>query len=172
MENQIYHHGVKGMKWGVRRAEKRALRADQAIRRIGTTKKANKLRYEDRDAEARENYTGKKAKHLKRVLAENKAAYDSTEVDNNYAIARQKAKKDKSYKKTTEYIKARNAFSKQQSQRMLFGELGHQRIETLKNMGRSEKAAKGKVIGEQVLAGLGMATVSIAAGLVISKYSR
>ena len=168
---ELYHHGVKGMKWGVRRyqnkdgsltaaGKKRNARADQAIRRIGKTRKQNELEYEEMNATSRDRYSGKDKK-LKRSLAVNKALYDSSEVVNRYAIARQQAKKDKSYKMSDEYLSAKKAYSKQQAQKRLYGEFGHRRIEQLKNMGSSEKQAKNRALTEQLLAG------AIAAGVIV-----
>lgn len=169
---ELYHHGVKGMKWGVRRAEKRALRADQAIRRIGTTRKSNKMRYNDMDSEAKENLTGRKAKRLKKTLASNKALYDDTEISNKFYQEMHRAKKDKAYKKSDAYTKAKKEYGERQTQKMLFGATGSQRIETLRNMGHSKKSAKARVAAEQFAAGVAAVAVSVLIGVVAEKAGR
>lgn len=162
--DELMHYGVKGMKWGHRRAEKRIARADKQIRRLNTLRDNNKNVYKTMQQESREMYTGKKAKKLNKALAGDKAIYDTSEVNNRYAIARQNAKKDKAYKNSNEYKSAKAAFNKQQTQVLLYGAMGHQRIETLKNMGYSEKKAKGKTFAEQALLG-------VAAGAAIAGTS-
>lgn len=156
--DELYHYGVPGMKWGHRRAQKRIQRADRRIRKIEKTRAQNKLEYEEMKAESRDMYSGKKkAKKLAKSLAGDKALYDTSETTNKYLIARQKAKKDKAYKNSAEYKQARTAYGKQQTQQVLFGTAGHQRIETLKNLGVSEKKAKVRTAVEQTLIAAGVA---------------
>lgn len=163
--DELMHYGVKGMKWGHRRAQKRIERANKQIRRLNTLRDNNKRVYETMQQESREMYTGKKAKRLNKALAGDKAIYDTSEVLNRYAIAKQNAKKDKAYKNSSEYKEAKKAYSKQYAQQVMYGTMGHQRIETLKNMGYSEKKAKGKTFAEQALAG-----VAVGAALAGTSY--
>ena len=146
---ELYHHGVPGMKWGVRKADKRAARADRKIKKIERLREINKSNYDKEVSIAKSKYSDpKKAKKLDNALAKSKAKFDTTEVSNKYNLARQKAKKDPTYKQSEEYIKAKSAFMKQSSQQFMFTEKGHVRIETLKNKGMSEKAARGRVAAE------------------------
>lgn len=161
--NELYHYGVKGMKWGVRRAKKRAERADRNIRRLENLRTNNKIDYREMDRSAREKYSNpKKAKKLNMALATNKARYDRSEMINQYAIANQKAKKDKNYKNSTEYIRAKNAYSKAYTTELLYGSEGSIRINALKSTGKSDKQAKGQVFAEQVLLGVGIGALSVA----------
>lgn len=43
--NELYHHGIKGMRWGVRRFQKKD----------GTLTNAGKKRYDDEDARAQKD---------------------------------------------------------------------------------------------------------------------
>lgn len=157
------------MKWGVRRAQKRVARADKNIGRLTTLKKNNKNVYNTMQSEARTKYANK-AKKLTKVSANNKAAYDRTETINNYAIARQKAKKDPSYKKSEEYIKAKNKWRKQYTQDVVYGDFGSQRIDSLKNRGYSDKKAKGRVMAETVLASIGASAIIVGTQYAMSRY--
>lgn len=163
------------MKWGVRRAQKRAERnerADRRIRRLETNRKKNKLEYEEMKAVSRDAYSApNKSKKLKKSLANDKAVYDISETTNKYLIAKNKAKKDETYKQSAEYQKAKRDYGKQTSQQILYGNMGHQRIETLKNMGMSEKKAKGKVAAEQVLAGVAAGFLMLGTSYAINKLT-
>lgn len=168
-DNSLAHYGVMGMKWGVRRGKgqqatrssaRKIKKADRKISTLGSVKRINESTYKEMNKESKEIYTGKKAKKLNRSLAANKALYDTTKVVNNYNIAKQNVKKDKSYKNSPEYQKAKSAYSKQRTQQMIYGPVGHQRIETLKNDGYTAKRAKGRVFTEQVsVAALTVATM-------------
>ena len=166
-DDVLYHYGVKGMRWGQRRAQKRETRINRTISKLGTQKKNNRNWYDEAQAESQERY-GHNAKKLKKVQASNKAAFDTTETINNYSIAKQKAKLDKNYKNSAEYKSAKSKYNKVQTQTMLLGTVGHQRVESLKNQGKSGKAAVGRVATEQILAGAAIGAAFIVAGKLIN----
>lgn len=177
----LAHHGVKGMKWGVRRyqnadgsltaaGKRRARKADRTINYVETLRKNNKNNYDHNQQLAKDMYSKKKPEKLKKAQALNKAEYDTTEVFNNYRIAKQQAKKDARYKDSDAYKKAKAAYSKQRAQEIIYGQSGHLRIEQLKNIGYSEKKAKGKAAAEQMMVGAGLAALSIAYTYATSKY--
>lgn len=166
--NEIYHHGVPGMKWGVRKTEKRVARADRKIQKYEQSRAINKTNYDAETKNLKLKYSDQKTtKKLDNALAKSKAKFDTTEVTNKYNIARQKAKKDPSYKKSEEYINAKSAFIKQTSQKLFLAEQGHIRVETLKNKGMSEKAARGKVAVEYLGVYTAATLVSTAASVAV-----
>lgn len=158
--DSLTHTGVLGMKWGHRKAA----RIDRAIGRIETMRKNNKNDYAQMKKESAEMYKGKDKK-LAKANANDKALYTTSEVANRFALARQNAKKDKAYKDSKEYRQAKADFGKQRSQQMIYGTYGHQRIESLKNQGYTEKAAKGRTIAEE----LG-ASVVVGGALTLAAY--
>lgn len=188
MNDELYHAGIKGQKWGVRRYQnpdgsltpagkrrynksvRKAEKADQKIRGIETTRQRNKLAYDEMNAQARDKYSDpKKAKKLAKAEALNKADYDTSEVINKYEIARQKAKKDKNFKNSTEYMKAKADYGKYSAQTMIYGDMGHRRIEQLKNLGKTEKQAKRKVLTESALGMIGGVAITSLAAYGLSK---
>lgn len=157
--DELMHYGVPGMRWGHRKgAYSKVSRADRNIGRYKTYKKNNANTYKQMNAEAKSKYYTSSNKY-KNTVAKNKALYDRTEVVNDYNIAKQKAKKDKTYKKSKEYVAAKQKYGKQFTQDYVYGPAGSVRIDTLKNRGYSERKAKGRVIAEQVLVGVGSLAV-------------
>ena len=58
----LYHWGVKGMKWGVRRKQIRDARADRNIDILSTKKTANKMLMDARNKSAESKYIGGRTK--------------------------------------------------------------------------------------------------------------
>ena len=163
IEYELYHHGVKGMKWGVRKKYQawKEKSANKRIRRYETTRAQNKLERKNWDADAKDDYSKpKQAKKLATKLASNKAAYDTSEVTNKYLIAVQKARKDKTYKNSSEYQRAKADYGKEQKQQLIYGAWGSHRINTLKNLGNSEKQAKARATAEVALATVGTLAIT------------
>lgn len=157
---ELYHYGVPGMKWGHRKKQIRDGKADRRIGQTEVNRSANKMMLDARNRMAEAKYYGGRAKvkntrinqyldkqdakMLATAKARNQVTYDISEMSDKYAIARQKAKKDKNYKKTSEYKSARNDLGKSYLERAVFGNDGYLRIHTDMNKGMSRKKAVGK----------------------------
>lgn len=153
--NELYHHGVIGMKWHNHKTKA----ANRAIDMRETLQKNNKNAYDNMTRDAKSRYANN-TKKLNKVNARNKALYDSTDVINKYAIAKQKAKLDKNYKNSKEYNTTKKAFNKKLADDFIYGPNGHIRIETLKNQGYSEKQAKGRIMIKQFIGGAAVGAAS------------
>lgn len=161
MPEIIKHHGIIGMKWGVRRfqnadgsltnsGKKRYEKADKKIRQFEDARSRNKKDYKLMKAQA----AALKPNRERKKNAASKALYDTSEKKLNYSIAKQKAKKDPEYKRSPEYQRIKKEYGKQRTQKLLYGKYGHQRIETLKNQGYTEKQAKNRAYTEAALRSL------------------
>ena len=112
-EYVLMHYGVKGMKWGHRMAQRRTERADRNIRAIERDRSINKINKDYKINELKIQKAKKKTflPGIRNAMLDNKMRtiskqYGSGEKINNYSIAKNKAYKDPSYKKTPEYNRA------------------------------------------------------------------
>lgn len=121
--DELYHYGVKGMKWGVRKAvsnakgyikKKRFQAADEGTRLAEYKKQRAKLDFDYQSNELKIK-RAQSSKHFARIKD---AIFDTrmdtletklsrTNAQNDYTIARMKAVKEPSYKRSEEYRKVR-----------------------------------------------------------------
>ena len=75
MEYELYHYGVPGMKWGVRRARKKAAKNERLLKKsLEYDKKAAVLRKKSEKTHAREDLEGSFNKGVKAAQYDKKAA--------------------------------------------------------------------------------------------------
>lgn len=145
--NTLYHYGVPGMKWGQRRAQKRAARADRRLSKAIAARQHRKKQYIMADKKARSKYgNNPKSEPLNKALAKNKAKYTNDKIYHDYNVARKKAKKDPNYKNSKEYITAKKTYNKRLTNNLLYGAKDVQKVDELKYRGYTDKQAKTRVI--------------------------
>lgn len=185
----MYHHGIKGMKWGVRRYQKKdgsltpagqkrnrfaddranskIIKADKKIDKLNKLRTTNKTLTRNADSSSRAVFK-EGSKKLKSNLAYNKVNLKRTEVVNKYKIAKQEAKKDPSYKQSAEYKKAKQAHSKQRTNDILHGPAGSTKIQALQEQGYTRKKAVAKTYVDSALTGIAITALVAVAN---SKYN-
>lgn len=126
--DELYHYGVKGMKWGVRKAvsnakgyikKKRIQKGDAKIRSGEYWKQRDQLDfdYKSNELKIKRMQSSKRFKRVKDVVFNMKmdaleTRLDRDNAENEYMIAKGKAIKDPAYKQTGEFRKIkRDAYS-------------------------------------------------------------
>lgn len=105
-EYYLEHHGVKGMKWGVRKARKLYTKELERRRKV---KKINNAV----DELKRSMKPSKNVGDDMREAAERRRSFKSQDAKAGYRIAKQKAKIDPNHKNSAEYKKAKEKHTKQ-----------------------------------------------------------
>ena len=160
MENELYHHGIKGMKWGVRRYQNSdgsltaagKKRYDRDIRENDARKKENRIKIDGPDAD----------RWVKEDLRRSKAT-----IDGASSIINQAGRMlDKTYKKKQSEIDLSNMTDKQLRDRINRYNLEKQYIDTF----APETTSKGRRYAKAVLetAGTVLAVGSSALGIALS----
>lgn len=160
MENELYHHGIKGMKWGVRRYQNSdgsltaagKKRYDRDIRENDARKKENRIKIDGPDAD----------RWVKEDLRRSKATIDGASSMINQAGRML----DKNYKKKQSEIDLSNMTDKQLRDRINRFNLEKQYID----MFAPETTSKGRRYAKAVLeaAGTVLAVGSSALGIALS----
>lgn len=160
MENELYHHGIKGMKWGVRRYQNSdgsltaagKKRYDRDIRENDARKKENRIKIDGPDAD----------RWVKEDLRRSKATIDSTSSMINQAGRML----DINNKKKQSKIDLSNMTDKQLRDRINRSNLEKQYID----MFAPETTSKGRQYAKAVLetAGTVLAVGSSALGIALS----
>lgn len=156
-EAELQHHGIRGMKWGVRRyqnedgsltdaGKRRNAKIDRRIERIELQRLANKKSVERLDKQAKDAY--------RRSRAQNQVAFEITELSAKYAIARQKAKKDIAYKNTDEYKNARADLGKSYLDRIIMGNEAYFNAKVDEKLKKNASVARGKSAVASAYSGL------------------
>lgn len=160
MENELYHHGIKGMKWGVRRYQNSdgsltaagKKRYDRDTRENDARKKENRIKIDGPDAD----------RWVKEDLRRSKATIDGASSMINQAGRML----DKNYKKKQSEIDLSNMTDKQLRDRINRFNLEKQYID----MFAPETTSKGRRYAKAVLeaAGTVLAVGSSALGIALS----
>lgn len=136
-DGELYHHGVKGMKWGVRRYQNK----DGTLTAAGKKRNAKLDKKIDRLEKKRERNQRNRAARKIRVGLESQGDYVDTALelmkvdrttnrnDARYGarIARAKAKKDPSYKDSKEYRDAMAKYGSEIAAGILMGDYKRKR---------------------------------------------
>ena len=106
VDGELYHYGVKGMKWGKRKAR------EAYVKTLERKKKSDTIDYLAKQTGNIAKPTASPSQTYKK-FTENRSAHKAQTTKTNFRIAKQKAKLDPNYKNSDEYKSAVQAHGKQ-----------------------------------------------------------